>query len=258
MENGALNTPSTTSLFQLTDGSSRATDASSIRREIKFALPLADLGKLRTILEVNLRRKVFNQRISHVSSLYFDDHALSACHENINGVEKRGKLRLRWYDDQDSKFFFEVKRRMGNALEKRRLAIESTEGLGSLSYNDVARELSRVLPPRDTELLHARREPVLMTSYKREHFSSREESTRVTLDYDIRCFQQYGARRLRTRFGVPIPDLVVVEGKTPPDSESELPHLLAPLRPVLTKSSKYVMGCHVLGLLPGYPRDPFG
>jgi hypothetical protein len=252
-----MNTQAATFLFQLMDGPSRAAEASSLRREIKFALPLADLEKLRTILEVNLRRQVFNEKRSHVSSIYFDDHALSACHENINGVEKRGKLRLRWYDGQDQKLFFEVKRRIGNVLEKRRLAIESAEGLGSLSYNEVARELDRVLPASDGELLHARREPVLMTSYMREHFSSRETSSRVTLDYNIRCFEQYGARRLRTSFGVPIPDLVVVEGKTPPDSESELPLLLAPLKPVLTKSSKYVMGCHVLGLLPGYPRDPY-
>lgn len=232
--------------------------ATSLRRELKFALPFADLEKLRHILEVNLQRQVFNEECSHVSSIYFDDHALSACLENINGVEKRGKLRLRWYDGQDQKFFFEVKRRIGNVLEKRRLAITSQERLGSLSFNEVARQLGRVLPPQHSELLHARREPVLMTTYTREHFSSRETSTRVTLDYHVRCFEQYGARRLRTSFGVPIPDLVIVEGKTPPDAESELPLLLAPLRPVLTKSSKYVMGCHVLGLLPGYPRDPLG
>lgn len=242
-----------TSLFK-TPG----TPATSLRREIKFALPFADLEKLRNILEVNLRRQVFNQRCSHVSSIYFDDHALSACHENINGIERRGKLRLRWYDGRDQRLFFEVKRRIGNVLEKKRLAIESAEPLPMLSFAEVARGLGHLLPPQQGELLHARREPVLMITYTREHFSSRETSTRITLDYHIRCFEQFGARRLRTSFGVPLPDLVVVEGKTPPEDESELPHLLAPLRPVLTKSSKYVMGCHVLGLLPGYPRDPFG
>jgi hypothetical protein len=173
-------------------------------------------------------------------------------------VEKRGKLRLRWYDNLDQRFFFEIKRRIGNVLEKYRLAIESAESLSSLSFSEIARELGRVLPPKDNEVLHVRSEPVLMTTYKREHFSSRETATRITLDYDIRCFEQFGARRVRRSFGVPIPDLVIVEGKTPPEAESELPHLLAPLRPVLTKSSKYVMGCHILGLLPGHTRDPYG
>jgi hypothetical protein len=248
-------TPNVTSMFRVLDRGALDTGTAYLRREIKFALPLADLDKLRNVLEVNLRRQIFNRRHSRVSSVYFDDHALSAAHENINGVERRGKLRLRWYDDQDARVFFEIKRRFGHVLEKRRIALESNKPLGSMSFREMILELDSVLPPKEAALLHARPEPVLITSYKREHFASRDTSARITLDYDVRCFEQFGARRMRTRFGVPLPDLVVVEGKVPPGTETDLPRLLAPLRPVLTKSSKYVMGCRVLGLLPGFHRD---
>ena len=136
-----MDTQAATSLFKLLDGPSKATN---LRREVKFALPLADLEKLRTILEVNLRRQVFAGKSSHVSSIYFDDHGLSACHENINGVEKRGKLRLRWYDGSDQKFFFEVKRRIGSVLDKRRLAIESAEPFGLQRFDFFEDRFSRL------------------------------------------------------------------------------------------------------------------
>jgi hypothetical protein len=243
--------------FQLMESSEHDSVSTNYRRELKFALPLADLQKLRSILEVNFRRKIFNQIQTRVSSIYFDDHALSACRESIDGVGKRGKLRLRWYDDHDSWFFFEIKRRLGSVMEKRRLAVASTVPLRSMGFRDVGRELPRVLPPDDQEIFRARPEPVLMTIYKREHFYSRDTSIRVTLDYDVRCYDQSRARKIRERFGVPIPDLIVVEGKVPVGDELDMPRLLYPLRPVLTKSSKYVMGCRVLGLLPGYRRDPY-
>lgn len=253
----SVDTSSTISLFRMLDRPDLEAGSASRRREIKYALPLADLQKLRSILEVNCRRIVFDKRSTEVSSIYFDDHALSACHENINGVEKRGKLRLRWYDNRDTKFFFEVKRRLGNALEKRRLAIESSVALRPLEFREIRRNLSCILPSNEAELLMVRSEPVLMTCYKREHFASRDTPIRMTLDYDIRCYDQTGTRRLRTRFGVPLPDLIVVEGKAPLGTETDLPYLLAPLRPVLTKSSKYVMGCRLLGLVPGHHRDPY-
>ncbi len=253
----SVNTSTTTSLFSMQDHPGLETASASQRREIKYALPLADLQKLRSILEVNCQRIVFDKMSTDVSSIYFDDHALSACHENINGVERRGKLRLRWYDDHDTKFFYEVKRRLGNILEKRRLAIESSVALRPLGFREIQRNLSRVLPSNETALLMARSEPILMTCYKREHFASHETPIRITLDYDIRCYDQTGAKRVRTSFGVPLPDLVVIEGKAPVGAETDLPYVLAPLRPVLTKSSKYVMGCRLLGLVPGHHRDAY-
>ncbi len=50
----------------------------TIRREVKFALPHADFGKFRSILEVNCRRVSYAQPTSRVVSLYFDDVQLSS------------------------------------------------------------------------------------------------------------------------------------------------------------------------------------
>jgi hypothetical protein len=50
------------------------------------------------------------------------------------------------------------------------------------------------------------------------------------------------------KFGVSAPDLLVVEGKLPAGRELDLPDFLHPLRLRITKCSKYVLGCRMLGI----------
>lgn len=239
--------------FLLSDDLASATELARFRREVKFALSDSDYGKVQRILEVNCRRIIFNRIPSRVTSLYFDDHQLSACLESMDGVSTRSKTRLRWYDtgDDEGRLFFEIKRRVGDVIQKKRFAIESALPLRSMSLIDIGRELRRALPRQFEEILAARPEPVLIVSYEREHFRALDHPARITLDAKVTCYDQTGKSRLSTRFGVRFPGLVIVECKTPPDGEMSLPRLLHPLAPTVTKSSKYLMGCLKLGLLTG-------
>ena len=45
----------------------------AFRREVKYLLPNADVGKFRRLLESNGRRLVHNKPVSAVRSIYFDD-----------------------------------------------------------------------------------------------------------------------------------------------------------------------------------------
>ena len=89
-------TDATTS-FELIDAGTTRSDLAS-RREVKYAIPQMDVGKLRNLLQTNCRRLIHNDRVSVVRSIYFDDARLSACHANLDGLGMRRKLRLRWYD----------------------------------------------------------------------------------------------------------------------------------------------------------------
>jgi hypothetical protein len=56
-----------------------------------------------------------------IHSLYLDSEALTIYWHTINGNKNRFKLRLRFYDNEpDSPVFFEIKRRMNNAILKQR------------------------------------------------------------------------------------------------------------------------------------------
>jgi hypothetical protein len=224
-----------------------------LRVEVKFAVPGADVAKIRTILDANCRRIFYNEAVSHVHSIYFDDPLLSGARENLGGADKRTKVRLRWYDSPEPQrhVFLEVKRRMNRMIGKDRLPIESSIPIAEMTYDELRDELARVLPPRFRETLLLRAEPVLINSYHREHFGLEGTPIRITLDSEIECFDQAGLLRPRRRFGVPLRDLVVIEGKAPCGSELELRRALHPLRLRVTRCTKYVQGCQALGVATG-------
>jgi hypothetical protein len=220
------------------------------RAEIKFALRQSDIGKVRNILEVNCRRIVYNRVVSEVNSIYFDNCLMTGAQENLGGADRRTKLRLRWYDLPlpGTRAFLEVKRRHGRMIGKDRMAIDSQVPLAELTYDEIRTGLCEILPPRFGELLMLRPEAVLVNSYRREHFAVPGSPTRITIDYDIVSYAQSGYARPHRHFGVPLGDLIVIEGKAPRGSETELRGILYPLKLRVTRCSKYVQGCQALGL----------
>ena len=245
--------------FRLLSDAGGTDAATNHRSEIKFLLPHADLGKIRSILEMNCRRIRHVGTVSLVNSIYFDDHSLSAYRENLDGVGQRAKVRLRWYDqkDREGRFHFEVKRRTDLTTGKDRLAINSRVPLSSLTFQDILRELSAILPVRQREALMRRPDPILISEYRREYFQEYHSPVRITLDFDITYYDQSGRRRPAKKFGVRTPEWVIIEGKAPVGEESRLRRLLFPLQPQVTRSSKYVMGCQRLRLASAKPRGLF-
>ena len=224
----------------------------SDRTEVKFALPRADLGKLETILEVNCRRVSYRNRTSRVVSLYFDDYRLSACRENVDGSSRRSKVRLRWYDAPlpGSELFFEMKRRRGRATSKERISLPLSQPLDSATLRETTRTLSRSLPASQSEALLARPEAIVIVEYERSYFEA-AAGLRITLDRDLTFYSQVGHLRPSRRFPVPVRDIVILEAKASVGSEDRIREILHPLQPRATRSSKYVLGCQAIGLLPG-------
>jgi hypothetical protein len=228
-------------------------DVDSFRREVKFALPNADSHKVRSVLEVNCQRICHRGPSSLVSTIYYDDARLSACHDNLDGNPRRAKVRLRWYDDDDQEghLFFEIKRRVDSMIHKERLAIRSSVPLARMTYPEILAELKRILPTAAREMLLHRPEAMLLSQYRREYFRAPGRLARITLDEEIVSYSQKGLTRPCKQFGAAGPELVILEAKIPGAGGVELRELLHPLEPYVTKSSKYVMGCLRLGLLDG-------
>ena len=242
---------STAEMCVTDDGSGRA-DLQA-RWEIKYALQHADIGGLRQLLAGNCRRIVYNEPISTVRSIYFDDWRLSACYENLSGLGHRRKLRLRWYDQRlpSCTFSFEIKWRKHRLTGKHRLLIRSDVPLAEMSYDRIVSQLAGVLPASHCAVLLARPEPTIVVEYKREHFASRDGSLRVTLDYDLAFYDQMGQRQPCLAFPVPAPELVLLEAKMAPGGAPGLKESLHPFLPRVMRFSKYVHGCLRLGLLVG-------
>ena len=220
------------------------------RRELKFAVAHADLGKIRSVLLMNLRHVGHHHPVSFVRSIYFDDDSLGGYYDSVEGIGKRRKIRLRWYNDGDreGRLFFEVKRRSFDLVMKERATIETRVPLDALSYRELETHLASTLTARHRELLKLQSRPIVLIEYRREYFEGIDQAVRVTLDSALKWFAQLSKERVSWRFPVTLPHLVILEVKTRPDYPLDVDQLLYPLRLAPTRSSKYVIGCQQLGL----------
>ena len=227
----------------------------AIRRETKFILPNADVGKFRRLMEGNGRRLVHNKPVSTVRSIYFDDPLLGDCTANLDGISPRQKVRLRWYDSlkPGEVVFLEIKWRDNRATGKHRLELRPRQDLGETSYRRIHDELVNSLPPKHLPPLLKRSDPVVLVEYRREHFASADGRLRATLDYDLTFYKQMGKGVISTSFPHRMPELFVVEVKCPEGDQREVKDMLHPFTPRNGACSKYVHGCCQLGLVP--PRN---
>lgn len=238
----------------LSDDAERADLAK--RRETKFALPGVDVAKLRRMLASNCRKQVHRNDHSLVSSVYFDDHRMSACYANLDGLTSRRKLRLRWYDSvlPPEHAVLEIKWRENRVTGKHRLHLHAEDGFQAMDYRDLKTSLASCLHQqrkleRHLAALNRFYQPTLLVRYRREHFVSRDGTVRLTLDYDLEYVDQRGRIRFGGDFAVPLRNLVVLECKTTVGAETELRKLIHPFSIRPSRCSKYVMGCQELGLV---------
>ena len=217
--------------FRIVDWGSTRSDLAT-RKEIKFTFLDADIGTFRSLFETNCRRLIHNEPISTVRSIYFDDAAFSACRANLDGLGRRRKVRLRWYDAlrPGRTFFFEIKWRHNRVTGKHRLQLESEEPLGELTYRQITAGLQQRHSARASRgrVLRIVSQPSSCNT-RREHFASDDGCLRVTLDYDLTYYDQTGKERISTVFPRRQERLVVIEGKTPIGREVELRRLFYPL-----------------------------
>lgn len=148
-----------------------------------------------------------------IHSLYLDSDRLKTYWDTINGLKNRYKLRLRYYDDQPSSpVFFEIKRRMNDAISKQR---------GGVHRNAVEWLLAGHLPeprhllsenPKELValqrfsylMLGIRAGPIMHVTYSREAWmSTHGNSIRVTMDRDVYCSPEFRAQ-LGTHLSNPV------------------------------------------------------
>lgn len=139
-----------------------------------------------------------------VHSLYLDSNDLTLYWHTINGTKNRFKLRLRFYENRPSApVYFEIKRRMNNAILKQRGAVrrEAVDGLLAGHLPEPSHLVSSdpkhlVALQRFSQLmldLHAR--PRAHVAYQREAWiSPHDNSVRVTMDRDVECAPEFTPR----------------------------------------------------------------
>ena len=123
-----------------------------------------------------------------IRSIYFDNSDDKALREKINGIARREKFRIRYYNDDLSFMTLEKKMKIDNLCLKYDAAITEEE-CRKLLDGDTAwmkthkEELMRELYAK---MNYQRLRPRVLVSYVREPYIYRPGNVRVTFDYDIR------------------------------------------------------------------------
>ena len=192
------------------------------RWELKYVIPedvaLAVRDFVRPYLELDEYGAKRPDLSYTIHNLYLDSEDLEIYWGTINGDKNRYKLRLRFYEDKpQAPIFFEIKRRMNEAILKqrggvKRVAVESVlsgqlPAVSELVSGD-PRQLSAI--QRFVELAtHHSAGPVAHVRYEREAWiSPHDNSVRVTLDRNVLISPEFV-----TRFSEQMDDPISVFGR---------------------------------------------
>ena len=94
--------------------------ADNYRHELKFAIPYPEYAAMRARLRLIMKSDphVSENGTYQIRSIYFDNSDDKALREKIDGIGKREKFRIRYYNDDFSFIVLEKKMKNGNLCSK--------------------------------------------------------------------------------------------------------------------------------------------
>lgn len=196
-----------------------ATDRLQLQRlELKYLVSAETALAIRDFVRAYLSIDEFGADKPNYSyaihSVYLDSDDLRTYWDTINGNKNRYKLRIRYYDDRpESPVFFELKRRMNDAILKQRGAVRRSAVPELLAGRLPAME--DLLSPNAKQLvalqnfcrllLDIQAKPQGQVSYLREAWvSTHDNSVRVTLDRDVKYEPRHNSSDLTCRMENPV------------------------------------------------------
>jgi len=210
---------------------------SSLRHESKIPLQRNQYEDLKSaLIQLGQHPKaIYPDRLIH--SIYLDDHELNDYFDNISGISRRSKTRIRWYDDQTSALAIELKRKVIKLSDKRIIKIDNPAGKvprHRSEYMELVRANSRALPVSQFISLY----PVLEVEYQRSYFEL-AQGIRMTVDHSVRYRKLFPQPSIKWHRS---PVDTVIEFKYPAGSEDTFEKLMRKLPFRIFRHSKYVIG----------------
>lgn len=174
-----------------------------------------------------------------VNNIYFDTEELGAFNDHISGRGSRQKMRFRWYHDNYSVVDgqLEIKRKdimIGSKVMQKLKGIDLTGTWQSIKEQMLAQTDEQL------NLLVQFTQPVIINAYKRDYYVTADGGTRLTLDYDMKAWDQRVYDRPNLRNRIPLADTMVIEFKRDMHNAHEFADVIAEMPLRVTNFSKYV------------------
>lgn len=165
-------------------------ESEKYRHELKYHIGYSDYLSLRSRL-LPIMQKDKNTDVDGrytVRSIYFDNYKDKALQEKINGVARREKFRIRYYNDNLSYIVLEKKMKINSLCQKRNVQI-SEEKCRKLLSGDTGWMLefpNKLVHELYVKMKNEQLYPKVLVSYIREPYVYKAGNIRVTFDFNIR------------------------------------------------------------------------
>lgn len=183
------------------------------RHEWKHEINLCDLLAIRMRLRAVAKADAHAQNGRYlIRSLYFDNLEDKTLREKLDGVNRREKFRIRYYNGDTSLIHLEKKSKMNSLCAKQSAELTRAEVQALMdgrldwmpgSGRELVAELYRKMKSQGLR-------PKTIVDYTREPFVFPAGNVRVTLDYDLRTSLQCGSFLDPGCVTLPAPDAPII------------------------------------------------
>ena len=159
------------------------------RHEWKHEISYMDMLTLRSRLSAVAKRDVHTIDGKYfIRSLYFDNANDKALREKIDGVNKREKFRIRFYNHDTSVIHLEKKSKINGlgVKESVPLTAQQAQAIAQGDYAWMIQSEEPLINELYTKIMTQGLRPKTIVDYTREPFVFSAGNVRVTLDYNIR------------------------------------------------------------------------
>lgn len=180
-------------------------------------------------------RKIYPDR--QINNIYFDTPELLTYKENVMGIAKRNKYRVRWYGfepTQIKKAQFEIKHRHNEVGTK------TIHKVADFSLDNL-KDITKTVNDLSNSYRYAHLQPVLMNSYVRSYFGSYDNKFRVTVDSRLRYHSWLTASKF-VNYKVEEENILILEIKYDKLTDEDIDYVMQYFPYRRTKNSKYVNG----------------
>lgn len=159
------------------------------RHEWKHEINYSDLLILRQRLKAVAKPDCHSVNGKYeIRSLYFDNLYDTALREKIDGVNRREKFRIRYYNGDTSFIALEKKSKLNGLCQKSeaRISAEEAQKIVDGDYNWMIDSDRPLINEFYSKILSKELKPKTIVDYTREPFVFSAGNVRVTIDYNIR------------------------------------------------------------------------
>ena len=208
------------------------------RIEIKEVFRPSDLVKLHQAILLSKFSFRTHYPKRKINSIYYDTNDYKALEDSIEGVSLRRKSRIRWY---------------GDAPTATNASLEIKNKKGHLSWKLLKKNSFRIYPnaktweafltpnsnSRCSKWFFLNQQPKSIITYDREYYASFDGKVRVTIDQNLKSFNQENSTRPNLNYYRPHIAFVIVEIKVDHENEYLVKEVLEDFPFSAKRFSKY-------------------